>query len=134
MGALLLQFLIILQIFRHPNHIQTNVFLWSHHEKIVVIDQTLAFVGGIDLCFGRYDDHCHCISDHGRPPPHLKSVTELAKAVTTVGSTEIEEFLDLVHVYLLESNRSSPVGVICTLPINCMEIIHCSHFFRKPSR
>ena len=28
--------------------------LWAHHEKIVVVDQIYAFVGGIDLCYGRY--------------------------------------------------------------------------------
>ena len=39
---------------RHPEHFSTGVFLWSHHEKLVVIDQTLAFVGGIDLAFGRW--------------------------------------------------------------------------------
>jgi len=27
----------------------------GHHQKIVVIDQDIAFVGGLDLCFGRYD-------------------------------------------------------------------------------
>ena len=30
---------------------------WSHHQKMVVIDQQHAFVGGIDLCFMRYDDN-----------------------------------------------------------------------------
>ena len=30
---------------------------WAHHEKIVVIDQKTAFVGGIDLCVGRYEIH-----------------------------------------------------------------------------
>ena len=29
-------------------------FLWSHHEKLCIIDQCVAFVGGIDLCAGRY--------------------------------------------------------------------------------
>ena len=65
------------------------MFLWSHHEKIVVIDQTLAFVGGIDLCFGRYDDSCHRLADHGRPPPHFKSVSELAKAVNLVNNVKL---------------------------------------------
>lgn len=51
------------QVFRHPEHIQTGVYKWAHHEKIVVIDQTLAFVGGIDLAFGRYDSNCHELSD-----------------------------------------------------------------------
>ena len=60
------------QVFRHPEHIQTGVYLWAHHEKIVVIDQTLAFVGGIDLAFGRWDNECHHISDSiVGPPVHL---------------------------------------------------------------
>lgn len=35
------------------------MFLWAHHEKIVCIDQTTAFVGGIDLCYGRWDTSEH---------------------------------------------------------------------------
>ncbi|KAI8339947.1 hypothetical protein BC941DRAFT_511341 [Chlamydoabsidia padenii] len=50
---------------RHPDHasIDNNVLFWSHHEKIVVIDNRLAFIGGLDLCFGRYDSHQHSLSD-----------------------------------------------------------------------
>jgi phospholipase D1/2 len=46
-----------LKVIRHPDHYPSSgVFLWSHHEKTVIIDQKIAFVGGIDLCFGRWDD------------------------------------------------------------------------------
>ena len=40
---------------RHPDRVGADVndFLWAHHEKLVVIDQSVAFVGGIDLCYGR---------------------------------------------------------------------------------
>ncbi|CAO3596857.1 unnamed protein product [Absidia cylindrospora] len=38
--------------------------LWAHHEKIVVVDYRLAFIGGLDLCFGRYDTHAHDLSDY----------------------------------------------------------------------
>lgn len=31
---------------------------YSHHQKQVVIDQKVAFVGGLDLAYGRYDDDC----------------------------------------------------------------------------
>ncbi|HEY6724892.1 MAG TPA: phospholipase D-like domain-containing protein [Polyangiaceae bacterium] len=31
----------------------------SHHQKFVVIDGTLAFLGGLDLCDHRWDDRCH---------------------------------------------------------------------------
>jgi phospholipase D1/2 len=37
---------------RHPNHDVGGTFFWSHHEKFVVVDNKIAFLGGIDLCFG----------------------------------------------------------------------------------
>lgn len=49
----------LLQVLRHPDHVTKGVLLWAHHEKIVVIDQTIAFVSGIDLCYGRWDDDQH---------------------------------------------------------------------------
>ena len=48
-----------IKVLRHPEHTPSGVFLWSHHEKCVIIDQSVAFVGGIDLCFGRWDDDMH---------------------------------------------------------------------------
>ena len=42
---------------RHPK--ASLDLLWSHHEKIVIIDQMIGYTGGIDLCWGRYDDHSH---------------------------------------------------------------------------
>lgn len=50
---------------RHPDHVSSVVFLWAHHEKIVAIDQTVAFVGGIDLAFGRWDDRQYRLTDLG---------------------------------------------------------------------
>jgi phospholipase D1/2 len=35
----------------------------AHHEKLIVIDYALAFVGGLDLCFGRWDVSQHPLSD-----------------------------------------------------------------------
>lgn len=38
---------------RHPDHyVGTGTFMWAHHEKLIIIDQLIAFVGGVDLCFG----------------------------------------------------------------------------------
>lgn len=38
---------------------------------MVVVDQKIAFVGGIDLCYGRWDDHLHAIADL---PPEMAAV------------------------------------------------------------
>jgi phospholipase D1/2 len=45
----------------HPPAQSTSV--WSHHQKTVVVDEDTAFVGGIDLCFGRYDDSLYRLTD-----------------------------------------------------------------------
>ena len=49
-----------IHVLRHPFN-NTAPHPWSHHEKIVIIDQYISFVGGIDLCFGRYDNDPHDI-------------------------------------------------------------------------
>ncbi|THC92953.1 hypothetical protein EYZ11_007571 [Aspergillus tanneri] len=57
-----------IKILRHPDH---NIFenaaditlYWAHHEKFIVIDYALAFIGGIDLCFGRWDANQHPLAD-----------------------------------------------------------------------
>lgn len=48
---------------RSPNQIRQNTFFWAHHEKICVVDHTIAFCGGVDLCFGRWDTPQHVVTD-----------------------------------------------------------------------
>ena len=53
---------------RHPSNANVALHLttmcrWSTHEKIVVVDRKIAFVGGIDLCFGRWDTRKHELKD-----------------------------------------------------------------------
>lgn len=47
-------------VLRHPSE---PFFSWSHHEKMVVVDQTIGFIGGLDLCFGRWDTSDHPLYD-----------------------------------------------------------------------
>ena len=48
-----------IEVTRHPS--DALDLLWSHHEKLVIIDQQIGYVGGLDLCWGRYDFHEHPI-------------------------------------------------------------------------
>lgn len=41
----------------------------SHHQKIVVIDDCIAFCGGIDMTLGRWDTRGHADGDPGRTNP-----------------------------------------------------------------
>ena len=50
-----------IKVTRHPK--DKLDLLWSHHEKLVVIDQQIGYVGGLDLCWGRYDFHEHPITE-----------------------------------------------------------------------
>ncbi|KAL2130596.1 hypothetical protein VTI74DRAFT_6195 [Chaetomium olivicolor] len=57
-----------IKVMRHPDHnVLENAadmtFYWAHHEKFIVIDYEMAFIGGLDLCFGRWDNHQHALSD-----------------------------------------------------------------------
>ncbi|KAI8631907.1 phospholipase D/nuclease [Xylariaceae sp. FL1651] len=57
-----------IKIMRHPDHnvfenAADMTFYWAHHEKFIVIDYAMAFIGGLDLCFGRWDNHQHALSD-----------------------------------------------------------------------
>ncbi|CAL1290284.1 unnamed protein product [Larinioides sclopetarius] len=54
-----------IKVLRHPDHVTNGTLLWAHHEKLVCVDQTYAFVGGIDLCYGRWDDYQHRLTDLG---------------------------------------------------------------------
>ena len=53
-----------IQIIRHPQRgIMGGSIYWSHHEKIVCIDQSVAYIGGLDMCFGRWDTNQHRLAD-----------------------------------------------------------------------
>jgi phosphatidylserine/phosphatidylglycerophosphate/cardiolipin synthase-like enzyme/Ca2+-binding EF-hand superfamily protein len=59
----------------HPNihvllHPPSVPYTWTHHQKLVIVDQVVGFVGGLDLAWGRYDTHEHTIVDNN----HLKLI------------------------------------------------------------
>ncbi|EQC38995.1 hypothetical protein SDRG_03948 [Saprolegnia diclina VS20] len=79
-----------IHVLRHPDFVLLPQY-WSHHEKIVVIDQQVAFVGGLDICLGRYDNPSHPLADTTRNPlfvgkdysnPRLKDFTDVINGDT----------------------------------------------------
>ena len=83
--------------------VHPDLHLWSHHEKTVVIDQTLAFVGGIDLCNGRWDTHEHLLNDDYPPPPVVgaEEVYRSSKLVMQEMNTELQNIELVIIVYKL---------------------------------
>jgi phospholipase D1/2 len=54
---------------RHPKRsLYGGEFLWSHHEKIICVDQEIAFLGGLDICYGRMDTQKHKLKDISEKP------------------------------------------------------------------
>ena len=65
---------------RHPDRgtkAEMTEYLWAHHEKLVIVDQSIAFVGGIDLCYGRWDNKKYQLTD-------LADVADVPAASTKV--------------------------------------------------
>ncbi|KAJ9636763.1 hypothetical protein H2199_007757 [Coniosporium tulheliwenetii] len=57
-----------IKVMRHPDHnvfenLGDMTFYWAHHEKFIVVDYRMAFIGGLDLCFGRWDSRQHPLAD-----------------------------------------------------------------------
>ncbi|KAG0151027.1 hypothetical protein CROQUDRAFT_713026 [Cronartium quercuum f. sp. fusiforme G11] len=50
---------------RHPDHLdgEESTLFWSHHQKVIVVDNTFACIGGLDLCMGRWDTPSHSLAD-----------------------------------------------------------------------
>lgn len=65
---------------------------FSHHQKLVIVDEERAFVGGIDLAYGRRDDGRFSLAHNGRvgnelynscvPPIHELTTVEQADFLT----------------------------------------------------
>ena len=49
------------KVLRHPGILIPQ--LWSHHEKSVIIDEKVGFMGGLDICYGRWDTYEHPVYD-----------------------------------------------------------------------
>ncbi|XP_054983550.1 phospholipase D1 isoform X1 [Sorex araneus] len=94
-----------IKVMRHPDHVSSTVYLWAHHEKLVIIDQSVAFVGGIDLAYGRWDDNEHRLTDVGSVKRVNASMgSNQLLTMETIGSMESLSLKDKK-----ESSKSPPV-------------------------
>lgn len=84
---------------RHPDHALSGIILWAHHEKIVVVDQTYGYLGGIDLCYGRWDDYNHRLTDLGS----ISSATavEAGRKESTIVENPMNPMWQLVRIFFL---------------------------------
>ncbi|HEX7053126.1 MAG TPA: VTT domain-containing protein [Burkholderiales bacterium] len=96
----------------HLRYDDTHPVAGSHHQKIVVIDDEVAFIGGIDLTVRRWDEPTHMPDDPRRtaddepyPPFHDAMVALDGDAARSLGALARERWLNAT------GQRLKPPGV-----------------------
>lgn len=86
----------------------------SHHQKIVCIDDSLAFSGGIDLTVHRWDTSSHLVNDPRRQDVDGKPYDAVHDVQMAVDHEAAKSLADLVRARWLACNGSeiAPLGVI----------------------
>ncbi|CAF0875208.1 unnamed protein product, partial [Didymodactylos carnosus] len=104
------------KVLRYPDHTGQNaVLFWGHHEKLVIVDQSIALFGGLDLCYGRWDNYFHLLTDYGSALPVKHNTSENVPSTNSVPDIKIHlaqlpvslEALDL-ECGTTSLHRSSP--------------------------
>lgn len=69
-----------------------TVLYWAHHEKLCLIDGHVAFMGGLDLCYGRWDTNQHSIAD-----VHPGDLKQIVFPGQDYNNARIMDFSDVQH-------------------------------------
>ncbi|PSR97072.1 hypothetical protein BD289DRAFT_404500 [Coniella lustricola] len=99
---------------RSPNQYKKNQYFFAHHEKVCIVDHNIAFCGGIDLCFGRWDTPQHLLSDDkptGFEPQEIQNVPRDSEHVQMFpgkdySNPRIQDFFKLDEPYEEMYDRS----------------------------
>ncbi|KAI9758626.1 MAG: Cyanate hydratase [Chaenotheca gracillima] len=83
------------------------ILYWAHHEKLCLVDGEMAFMGGLDLCYGRWDTNQHPIAD-----AHPGNLDETVFPGQDYNNARIMDFQDVVHYEQnkLDRKTSSRMG------------------------
>ncbi|RKF77231.1 Phospholipase D1 [Golovinomyces cichoracearum] len=86
---------------------QDIVLFWAHHEKLCLIDRKIAFMGGLDLCFGRWDTNDHPIAD-----AHPNNVRDILFPGQDFNNARVKDFEDVENFMnnKLDRNKNSRMG------------------------
>ncbi|USW53501.1 Putative phospholipase D/Transphosphatidylase [Septoria linicola] len=79
-----------------------TVLYWAHHEKLCLVDSHVAFMGGLDLCYGRWDTNQHSISD-----AHPGDLKQIVFPGQDYNNARIMDFNDVSH---WENNKLPRTG------------------------
>jgi phospholipase D1/2 len=68
------------------------ILYWAHHEKLCLVDGKIAFMGGLDLCYGRWDTNQHAIAD-----AHPHDLNAIVFPGQDYNNARVMDFDDVVH-------------------------------------
>ncbi|KAF7195689.1 Phospholipase D1 [Pseudocercospora fuligena] len=71
---------------------EDSILYWAHHEKLCLIDGHVAFMGGLDLCYGRWDTNQHSIAD-----AHPTDLNRIVFPGQDYNNARIMDFSDVQH-------------------------------------
>ncbi|KIW97916.1 uncharacterized protein Z519_01500 [Cladophialophora bantiana CBS 173.52] len=83
------------------------ILYWAHHEKLCLIDDRIAFMGGLDLCFGRWDTNQHSIAD-----AHPSNMNDIVFPGQDYNNARVMDFSDVAQPFQnkLDRTKNSRMG------------------------
>ncbi len=81
----------------------------AHHQKIVIVDDNLAFSGGLDLTIRRWDDRHHRVNNESRQDPMGKSYPPFHDVQAMVDGPAALALANLVRIRWKSAARETPV-------------------------
>ena len=83
------------------------ILYWAHHEKLCLIDGHIAFMGGLDLCYGRWDTWQHSIAD-----AHPRNLDDIVFPGQDYNNARIMDFSDVQNweKNALDRTKNSRMG------------------------
>ncbi|PYH98474.1 phospholipase D/nuclease [Aspergillus ellipticus CBS 707.79] len=77
------------------------ILYWAHHEKLCIIDGRVSFMGGLDMCFGRWDTNQHALAD-----VHGQDLNEIVFPGQDYNNARVSDFHDVAHWEQNQLNRT----------------------------
>ncbi|WP_431478994.1 phospholipase D-like domain-containing protein [Massilia eburnea] len=92
-----------------PAFVEFNGGYYSHHQKQVVVDRKIAYVGGIDLAYGRFDDNTYDLRPDAKGRQGLNRYNPGIPRLLDIKSTQNVD-PDLMSGVLDKSNTYDDMG------------------------
>ncbi|WP_374650056.1 VTT domain-containing protein [Dongia sp.] len=88
----------------------------AHHQKIVIVDDSLAFCGGLDLTIRRWDDSRHCVRNDLRQDPAGRAYPPFHDVQAMVDGPAAFVLAELVRARWMRAACETPAPPPRTMP------------------